>query len=135
MDNSGEPFLRLVRVSFPFDGVIRMGKNTSTHRGPYKDFSCLSLQMWLRWVFSRAAVLPLRCPAGMTVFYSSSLPPRFRLHKTHLATRKTPSWKQLPSFPRPAHLQHLTAAARNKHPVLLQKTTSSFQSWVTNSKC
>lgn len=39
------------------------------------------------------------------------------------------------SFFPSAHLQHLTAAAWNKHPVLLQKTTSSFQSWVTNPTC
>lgn len=121
-------FLSLLMVKFGWE------KNTSTHRGPYKGFSCLSLQTWLRWVFSQAAVLPLRCPAWMTVFCSSSLPPRCHLHKTLLATWKTSSWKQLPFFHRLAHLQHLTAA-RNKHPVLLQKTTSSFQSWVTDPKC
>lgn len=76
-------FLSLLMVKFGW------GK-TPPHRGPYKDFLCLSLQMWLRWVFSQAAVLPLRCPAGMRVFYSSSLPPRFHLHKTHLATWKSP---------------------------------------------
>lgn len=116
-ESSGELFLRLPCICFPFAAQICMGKNTSVHRRCLcKSTSRLPLQMWLKWVF------PLSIPVPLWADRPLQLPPAVWISQPFSAKPGSnwPLGKTLPgckTSPSP-DLPPLICAAKDKSSVL-----------------